>query len=151
MKLAQHRRRFASLAIVAAIALTGSIWFVNRVQAQSDRTAFLAYGMLGITNGQTMRLNAVLVNVDHEVPVELLFLDSQGNVIARSVDKLAPGHATLLDFRLPPGPIATRAQVRAILRWSTNLGSGGYVIPSLELIDDATGRTVVGAFPNPEG
>jgi hypothetical protein len=153
MKMVPKRRRITSLAIASALAVISFIWFANRAraQAQAESTSgFLAYGIVGITSGQTLRLNAVSVNVGHDVPVELLFLDSQGNVVGRSVDKLTPGHATLLDFRPPSAPALTRKRVRALVRWSTALGTNGYVIPSLEVIDDATGRTTL-AWPNPEG
>jgi hypothetical protein len=138
------KSKITSMAVVAAIAITGTVWFTNRAHAQTRGAAgFLASGMVTIVSGQSLRLNAVSVNVVHDVPVELLLFDSQGNVVGRAVQTLAPGHSTSLEFHLPPGPIASRMQVRTIVRWATQLGTDGYIIPTLESVDDATGRTTV--------
>jgi hypothetical protein len=142
--------KIVSLAAAAAIACTCTIWLTNRAQAQTKRTGFLAYGMIGIASGQTLRVSTVSVNVGHDVPVELLFLDSQGNVLAHSADKLLPGHAIFLDYRFPGTSSGNRVQVRALVRWTTDLGTDGYVIPAVEVIDDGTGRTVV-SEPDPAG
>jgi hypothetical protein len=139
-----------SLVLAAAIACTCTIWFANRAQAQVKRTGFLAFGMIGIASGETLRVSAVSVNVAHDVPVELLLVDSQGNIVAQSADKLLPGHATSLDFHFPGAPVGNRVHVRALVRWTTDLGTDGYVIPSVEMIDDATGRTLV-CDPDPAG
>ena len=131
------------LAIGSAIVLTYTTWVTQRVHAQNPRSAFLAYGMVTIASGQTLRLNAVSVNVGHDVGVELFFLDSRGNVAARAATRLAPGQATFLDFRLPGPTAGNRVQVRALVRWAGDLGPEGYIIPSMEATDDATGRVTV--------
>ena len=142
--------RIMSLAAAAAIACTCTTWSTNHAQAQTKRTGFLAFGMSGIASGHTLRVSAVSVNVAHDVPIELLFLNSEGNVVARSADKLLPGHATFLDVHFPGSPAGNRVQLRALVRWTTDLGADGYVIPTVETIDDATGRTTVLAG-DPEG
>jgi hypothetical protein len=136
--------RLRSLAIASAIAVTCTIWFTTHATAQNQRASgFLAYGMIGITSGQTLRLNAASVNVRREVPVELLFLDTQGNVIGRSAERVLPGHAIFLELPFSPTGTGRRMQVRGLIRWATDLGPEEYVIPTLEVIDDVTGRTTV--------
>lgn len=145
------KSKITSMAIVAAIAITGIVWFAGRALAQTKgATGFLASGIVTIVSGQSLRLNAASVNVGHDVPVELLLLDSQGTVVGRAVQTLPPGHSTSLEFHLPPGPIASRMQVRMLVRWATQLGTDGYIIPTLESVDDVTGRTTV-LGGNPEG
>jgi hypothetical protein len=106
--------------------------------------------VVGIASGQTARLNVVTVGVNHVVPVELTFLDDRGNVVARIVERLQPGQATALDFHFVPNPRGIRYPIRGLVRWGTQLGSEGYVIPTLEVIDDVTGRTLV-LGGDPEG
>jgi hypothetical protein len=99
------------------------------------------FGVLGITGGQTARLNVVSLTPPPEpdrstpppeperpVQVELMFFDSQGNVLLRSTETLMPGHAAFLDLdgaTLPRGPadtfppvggISNRTQIRAKIR-----------------------------------
>jgi hypothetical protein len=138
------------LASVLSVAAIGAVWFIHETKAQADERTkgFLAYGIVGITSGQTARLNAATVGVGHDVPVDLIFLDAQGKVVARAAEKLQPGHAAWLDFHFAPSPAGNRFPIRAVVRWgSTPLGEG-YVIPTLEIIDDITGRTLaLGADP----
>ena len=136
--------RMRMLAVALSVAAVGGVWFAHLAKAQEARASgYLAYGIVGIASGQTARLNAVTVGVRHDVPVELTFLDDQGNVVARTVERLQPGRATSLDMHFVPSPRGNRFPVRGLVRWGTPLGSEGYVIPTLEVIDDITGRTLV--------
>jgi hypothetical protein len=121
-------------------------------------------GAVGLTRGLTARLNAydksVVDNpVDvspqsrvNDVPpgpcraVELMFIDSMGNIRQRSTQCLLPGHAVFLDFNgnflEVPG---MRAEIRGLVRFvedpnlfgpnSIKLGA------TLEVFDNETGRT----------
>ena len=136
--------RKSLLAVALLVASGGAMWFANRAKAQDTRTTgYLATGIVGITSDQTARINVVTIGVGHDVPVELTFLDDRGNLVGRSVERLAPGRATSLDFHFVPNPRGLRYPLRALVRWGTNLGSEGYVIPTLEVVDDVTGRTQV--------
>ena len=59
--------------------------------------------MVGLTGGQTIRLNVVHAAVaDRRLPpnpcvVQLNFVDGAGNIISQSTETLRPGQATLLD------------------------------------------------------
>jgi hypothetical protein len=137
----------------------------RKVQAQDqlpppvgDRISF---GMIGITQGQTIRLSVVNTEpppIGDSQPqaqrVVLTFLDSEGHFIhnndrapVRKVVMLQPGKASFLDLnaddlQLPPGPI--RLQLRAVVNAaappSSNLAPP--FVSSVEVINNANGRTV---------
>ena len=52
---------------------------------------FLAFGVFGITAGQTVRLHAVALGVPKAQDVELIIYDGQGEILARSIERLHPG------------------------------------------------------------
>ena len=140
----------------------------RKVQAQdqlpppvNDRISF---GMVGITEGQTVRVNVTnfIAPNDSGYPpgptrVVIRFLNSAGRpvtnrageVIRRVVD-LQRGESTFLDINyseLPPGP--TRAQLRAVITEQpppvdgTNaFPPGPSTVQTVEVINNANGRTV---------
>src|SRR6476660_3493757 len=88
----------------------------------------ISFAMVGITQGQTIRLNVVntsLIGCPCQRRVVLTFLDADGHnfrhrdgTIIRRVVELEPGKATFLDLdaddlQLPPGP--SRLQLRAVV------------------------------------
>ena len=143
MKVRNTFLRVVSLvAFAAAVFGTAAIFDQGRSRAadfnpQPDPPAF---GMIGITHEQTARLNVVNwgdVNpgpcrsrggeVDPgpcRVQVELIFVDSQGNVLMRSTESLMPGHAAFLDLdgatlprdTGPPSAGGNRTEIRAKIR-----------------------------------
>jgi hypothetical protein len=115
----------------------------------AGRGEFLAFGVLGITPGQTARLHAVVLGVPETQEVELLIYDSRGHVLARSPERLHPGRpATLaLPFIERDG---NRLELYAVIRLVNGAPRRGYVISTLEVVDDDTGKTMF-ASVNPEG
>lgn len=117
------------------------------------------FGMVGITRGQTARLNVVDASEVAPDPcreVELMFLDSQGNVRLRSSECLAPGHAAFLDlngnFLEAPG---VRAEIRAMVHVTPPPEPDRNrvkIIASVEVFDNITGKTsfVIGEPPEPD-
>jgi hypothetical protein len=147
LKLMDRRGVLVATLVVAGI---GSSWIAIRAKAQTATIEYLAFGVVGIAAGQTARLNAVTVGVQNDVPVELVFFDSDGKVAARTFERLAPGRAVFLDVPYVAGPEGKRMRIRALVRWGSQAAKGGYVIPTFEVVDDVTGRaTVLGG--NPEG
>lgn len=78
-------------------------------------------------------------------PAELVIYDRQGNILARSLKRLPPGRAVALDLKFADhagiaAVVGNRLEFYAEVRF-TKL-RGGYVIPSLEVIEDSTGHTV---------
>ena len=140
----------------------------RKVQAQdqlpppvNDRISF---GMVGITEGQTVRVNVTnfIAPNDSGYPpgptrVVIRFLNSAGRpvtnrageVIRRVVD-LQRGESTFLDINyseLPPGPV--RAQLRPVITEnpppigdSNALPPGPSTVQTVEVINNANGRTV---------
>src|SRR5215204_3682034 len=164
------RKLFKATALMALLALlaSGTVWNMRRAQAQdtvppptNDRISF---GMVGITRGQTLRLSVASIS-DAVCPcsrVLLNFRDAEGrllrsrdgSVIHRALE-LGPGRAASLDLdadelQLPPGP--SRLQLRAVVTVippptgdSDEIPPpvGDRIVPSVEVFNNATGRTVV--------
>lgn len=120
----------------------------------------LGFGLLGVAEGQTLRINALNLGSRSSTPatgceVTLRFLDVKGVVLRESVVRIPPGQGASLDLRRAqmtdqPG----RASVRAVLLFG--LAGGGApagpdvrqnfdcnIVPTLELLDETTGRTTL--------
>ena len=123
------------------------------------------YGMIGITPGETLRINVA----NPELPsatllpppcrVELAFLDSAGSPLLPPVQMtLEAGHSAHFDvngdalFTPGTGDVLQRAEVRPVVRVLSNPTDVGTVflppgpcISSIELFDNATAKTRVSA------
>ena len=150
-------KRTLTIAVVVALAALmalGAFRWTRRAEAQSERSTaepgeFLAFGVLGITPGQTVRLHAVSVGVSDIQDVELLIYDSEGHLLVRSPERLRPGRSATLAL-----PFVARDSIRlelyAVIRLVNGAPRRGYVIPTLEVVDDATGKSIF-TLANPEG
>jgi hypothetical protein len=162
-----------SIAIaIAAFLATGTIWEVRRVRAfnpQPDPPG--KFGMVGITRGQTLRLNVVNLTSppepDRQVPpdpcrIVLSFRNAQGEavrnsegqIIRRTVE-LQAGESAFLDlngdmFAGPPTNVnspALRVQLRPFVRVQQGPPDPDRQIPpdpcraTMEVFDNASGRT----------
>jgi hypothetical protein len=118
------------------------------------RSEYTSFGMVGLSHGQTIRLNVVHAAVaENRLPpnpclVELNFVDDAGNTIAQSTEVLRPGQATLLDVN---GDDLLgrnlRSEVRAFIRVITdgreNQLPPNPCIPTLAVFENATGKTTL--------
>ena len=119
------------------------------------------YGMVGIADGQTARLNLVNLGVPDPttgVPpgpcrMGLKFVDADGNVLASRGVAPEAGHSTFLDFTPSFVPINTtdavtplRAEIRAVVFSDNGLPPGPCRV-TLEIFDNATGRTQIALYP----
>jgi hypothetical protein len=139
-------------AMVMAIGMLGAIcmvWPASRTAADDEyREEFIAYGVANISRGQTARLHVVTVGIPDIQPAELLIYDSHGNLLAHSSQRLLPGRAVSLDLPFSEQPGITgipgdRLEFYAVVRFASQRGRDrGYVIPTLEVIEDATGKTI---------
>ena len=112
-------------------------------QGTSNLDAYLAYGVASISPGETVRLYAVTVGIPEAHPAELVIRDRLGHVLVQSSGRLLPGRAVALDLSFDAHSIAVvgnRLEFQAEVRFAKP--GKGYVIPSLEVIEDATGRTI---------
>jgi hypothetical protein len=119
-------------------------------------------GMLGLAAGQTMRIN--LVNVATTDPTgvppgpcrgRLSIFDEDGNELAGRHVSVPAGHATFLDyvasFVSANGTDVTAAPLRAEVLPAVSSEAGllppGPCRISVEIFDNATGRTQIGLIP----
>lgn len=142
------RLRSTLLAVVAAMA------------AAAHAQPGLGFGLLGMAEGQSLRINALNLGNRSSTPatgceVTLRFLDTKGAVLRENAVRLSAGQGAFLDLRRAqvsdqPG----RATVRAVVLFG--LGGGGAppgpdvrknfdcnIVPTLELFDESTGRTTL--------
>ena len=161
----------ASIAALAALLTLGTLQEARRAEAQTDETPppvhdRISFGMVGITRGQTIRLSVVnAIPYDSAFPpgptrVALTFLNGDGQLFrnrdgspVRRVASLEHGQSTFLDLdagdlQWPPGP--TRLQLRAVVNVipppqpdSNEVPPpvGDRIMPSVEVFNNATGRT----------
>jgi hypothetical protein len=161
------RRIVTALALVALTALVslGIFRGERRAHAQDVTPPVgerISFGMVGITQGQTARINVanVLTPNDPNYPpgpsrVVLTFLNSDGQLFRnrdgspiRRAAMLERGQATFLDLNFdefPPGP--SRLQLRAVVTVlppgpTDNALPPGPIVPAVEVLNNANGRTV---------
>jgi hypothetical protein len=118
----------------------------RKASADEGLDDFLAYGVANISLGQTARLHVVSVGNPDIQPAELVIYDRQGNVLSRSLERLSPGRAVFLDLRFADHTgiaVGSRLEFYAAVRFAKPSGQDkGYLIPSLEIMEDATGHTI---------
>jgi hypothetical protein len=132
----------AALVALSAPTLAGAIVIVGG-----------KFGMVGIVDGQTARLNVVnTVPGDNLSPgscmVELMFLDSMGNTLAHTRKTLMPGEAAFHDFSFDDviGPRPTgRLQIRPEAKLLGGPDTRGLclIVPTLEVFDNTTMQTMI--------
>ena len=102
---------------------------------------------VGLTIGQTARLNLVNMNVANGITVSCSFIDASGNTLAQSVTTLSLNEITSFDFKRgdAPGelPQELRAEVRVQLDIFTDGVSSDSLHRSLEVFDNSSGATTV--------
>src|SRR5580765_4676433 len=121
-----------------------ALLITNPAKAFRPIFAEFNFGMVGITRGQTARLN--VLNAGREpINLSLNFTDSAGRLIKQAFETVEGGHAIFLD--LTPGTVddvAGRFQIHASIEASGGGGDAGrQFIPTLEVYDNDTGRTQV--------
>jgi hypothetical protein len=158
MKRPNLKLRLIALVTVAA---TAAVCTMIRVRAQ-DETHFLPvaqFGILGITRGQTARINVANVSSPDNpllppdpCSVTLSFVDADGVVLLNNAGQpvrrevtLQPGHSTFLQIN--GDNLVPRDQVRLTVRpLLTVMVSDSTIppdpcMPTLEVINNTTGHT----------
>lgn len=120
-------------------------------RAQLDTIRFHS-SPVGVADGQYARLAAYFVESESPRPelppgpcrVTMRLLDAAGSTVAESVISLGPGRDAVLDFRPEGLRAGDRATVRAVILAARDTnGLAPRIIPSLEVVDTATGRTTI--------
>jgi hypothetical protein len=150
---------------------------VEVIDNATSRTSFVlppepdaqAFGMFGITLGQTAQINVVNTGLqqppdpDRPLTVDVSFVDGDGSVRTQTTVDLASGQSTMLSLNgddLLRG--SGRVQLRALVRFAqppepdrggANQSRLSAIVSSVEVIDNATGRTsfVLARVPPPIG
>jgi len=147
MKARNASSKVITVAVLAGILIaTATLLDRTRVRAFNPQPDPPAFGMLGVTHGQTARLN-VVDTMDMPTgqcrEVELMFLDSMGNIRQRSVQCLMSGHAAFLDLN---GNFLEQIDNRAENRGKVHLidppeRTMTNFVATIEVFDNETGKT----------
>ena len=156
---------------LAALVSAGVVWEVGRARAANPPDPDRAFGMVGITRGQTLRLNVVnLVNPpdpDRQIPpdpcrVALSFRDaagrpftnSDGQVVRRTVE-LQAGQSAFIDLNadmyggpstndaVTPARLQLRPFVRVLQEPHDRQVPPDPCRATMEVFDNASGRTSI--------
>ena len=141
-------QRFSCFVVLSAAGASAQTVPSTTIFAQLAPT--YSFGMLGLASGQSARLNVVnLVRTPPPIEiaqapckVDLNFYDNQGKLIKqKTVENLGYGQADFLDLDRSEISGSQRVEVTgAAVGGSTQLFFC-LIMPTLEIIDDATGRT----------
>jgi hypothetical protein len=155
------KNRMTTLMLLAAVVfcVVLSDQALAQITPESLPCPTCRFGMVGITRGQTARLNVVNVSdvqcpSSDDVPpgacraqVDLIFFDRLGRTLARSTETLTPGRAAFLDLN---GDTLERLGARAEIRAAVitpppdpDRSSRVALIATVEVFNNENGRTTV--------
>jgi hypothetical protein len=140
------RQSTLKLIALAAIVTIGAAWGGTSASPIKEVDPVAQFGMVGITAGQTARLNVFGKDDpgDDDDKVELSFVDADGNILSQKVYDLKAGRSSFLDLRgseVPPRD-SNRTQIRGVVRFVGTPDTRTYMwTPTLEVFDNASGET----------
>lgn len=148
---------FARRALTLALLLSALALTAAKADAQIDLGTYVNFGSsVGVARGQVARLTVVWARVlppDPRLPpgpcktygpfnTTLALVDASGRVVARQSVALARGRPAALNFAPSEFGAGGRAQLRAQI--TVDRDAEGFIpciMPSLEVFDNATGKT----------
>jgi len=141
-----------ALGVAAAVILAGGA--LSRTATAFNPQPDPPFGMIGIAQGQTARINLVNTTSPDAAlfappcRARLRFLDSDGNVLTHMRAEVAAGHSTFLDYspastNLGDVAVPLRAEIRAAATFDNNQVPPDPCRVNLEIFENATGRTTV--------
>ena len=157
------KNRMTTLMLLAAVVfcVVLSDQALAQITPESLPCPTCRFGMVGITRGQTARLNVVNVSdvqpgtcpSSDDVPpgpcraqVDLVFFDRLGRMLAHSTETLAPGRAAFLDLNGDTlERLGNRAEIRAVIvpPPDPDRSSRVVLVATVEVFNNETGRTTV--------
>jgi len=148
----KYRARSLGLIGLAALAFVVTHLISARVRAlPPEPSQSLAYGSVGIVDGQTVRVNVSILSPappTDPTAVEIRFLASDGAVIRETAVQLAPGQTAFFDFSsasASAGASGGRMQIRADVRVTIPPGPSetpaSQLLSTLEVFENSTGKT----------
>jgi hypothetical protein len=131
--------------VFIALCVVGLIWAIGSIDVLATPHNFYQFGVVGITRGQTARLNVANVASQQEVRVEMSIVDSNNKTLARSVETIQPGQSNYLDLDTSTfiGAAGDRVLIQAIVRdLREPQDSQNDIIPSFEIFETTSGKTL---------
>jgi hypothetical protein len=147
--------RFRDLAVAAVAVLLGIGVLSRAAIAFNPQPDPPRFGMVGIADGQTARLNLVNLGIPTSTGLppdpcraHLKFFDGNGNLLASRPVDLKPGEAAFLDFAPSFAPVngTDLAPLRAEIRGAVRPDDDLYAPPckaTVEIFDNVSGRTSI--------
>jgi len=135
--------------IVGTVVLSGAI---TRAEGSTPPAQQQDSSSVGIAPGQTAKLNVVYPTVPEPVlqplcTVTLGIADDQGNVLKNQEFQISGGKTVSLSLDADTDLTSSQghAQIRGLTQTPATSSGGGYcsLIPSLDIVDNATGKTTV--------
>jgi len=154
MKTQNTRMKLIAVAIaLAALAPVWAIWGGGRVIAIQDSEDMPS--PFGLAQGQTARLTVLNIGDRAIVGPEYRLLDSTGRTLAKTPEPhlIPPGEFRVFDFDLPeapPGILDHFGRIQARVAAIGNPDEKDLRV-SLEVFDNATGKTSFVIQPPPDG
>jgi hypothetical protein len=148
-------RRFRYFAAAAVVGLLGIGVLSRSATAFNPQPDPPRFGMVGIADGQTARLNLVNLGIPTTSALpppcraHLKFFDADGNLLASRPVDLKPGEAAFLDFVpsfVPPVNGTDLAPLRAEIRGAVRPVDDLLAPPckaTFEIFDNVSGRTSI--------
>jgi hypothetical protein len=143
-KIMTTRSRLLKAVTLGVLMAFAALLLTNPAKAFRPTAVEFHFGSVGITRGQSARLNVLNVSRG-TLMASINFTDNAGRMIQQSVEKVEPGQSIFLD--LTPTSVddsAGRLQIHASVEVSSRESGGGagrLFIPTLEVFDTGTGRT----------
>ena len=141
-----------AVSVVAVITILDAQVSVPNIPAFPQMVTF---GMTGLANDQTARVNALGLPVGGPIianalcQVTMQFLDDHGKMLASSTQPVIQGESVHFDLRRADIDVDTdRREIRATVRTAfitptaTPVAFGCSVLPTLEIFNQDTGRTM---------
>jgi hypothetical protein len=134
------------LAVAATIAIGAPALWWHTVQAFDPQPDPPAFGMVSVRSGEAIQLHAVCSEhgIGRVAPkacaAQLMLHDEAGNVVAKQDVRLKPGQGATLEYSLPIGAGLERV---GIIPCIVPNPLGGRVLPTAELVDSETDRTLL--------
>ncbi len=140
------KNRIASVKLFTLIALVTVAAAGMTIKSSARQTRFveraLNFSSIGITRGQTVRLHGLAVGPCN-IPVEFVFLDSEGRVLQQTNQNIDPEHFESFDLNFDSlGLPDKRLQLRVLVKYLAHAEHADErVFASLEVFDNKTNKT----------
>jgi len=154
------KRSFAAALVFACLLAVLVFYPATHLGAQfspllSSTPPYVTFGMVGIIDGQSARLNALLLPTGGPLvaggscQVTFTFLDDQGTTIASTTMPATQNQAVHFDFPPLPTAATTRTEIRGTVQVAftvtpgstTAAGRACAIVPTMEVFNSTTGQT----------